>query len=301
MDTLQLKLFISLSQTLSFTKSANEFFMTQPTVSNHIKALEKDLGVKLFNRDSRNVSLTAEGSEFLSYAKQMVTLQIAAENRLRNLSDGRGGYLHIAMLTSISELFSHCLSEFSVSFPNVQTDVDVFEGTEMIRALTQNSHDLYFMNDYMITDNEKIIHHAIGSDRLHLIVHKSVADKIDINDWTTIKGMRFVSVPEIDFTLSSRIKKICLENGVVQDIINYYNRADTLLLAVNSNIGLAILPHGITNYFNFRDIVSIPIPGSDAVFQSVVAWNKDSSNPDIENFLQISALKNAIQAAGKNG
>lgn len=294
MDTLQLKLFISLAQTLSFTKSANEFFMTQPTVSNHIKSLEKDLGVKLFNRDSRSVSLTAEGTEFLSYAKQMITLQIAAENRLRNIADGRRGYIHIAMLSSMSELFSQCLTEFSSSFSDVQTDVDNFEGTGMIRALTQNSHDLYFLNDYMLSENERIEYRIIGSDRLHIFAHKSVADKIDINDWTTLNGMRFVSVPEHDFTLSSQIKKICFKHGFVQDIINYYNRADTLLLAVNSNIGIAILPLGLANYYNFRDIVPIPIPDDEAVFHSAVAWHKDCANPDIQNFLQLGALKKAM-------
>ena len=294
MDTLQLKLFVSLSQTLSFTKSANDFFMTQPTVSNQIRALEKDLGVKLFNRDSRSVSLTVEGTEFLGYAKQMITLQIAAENRLHNISDGRRGYIHIAMLSSHAELFSCCLTEFSTRFSDVQTDVDMFEGAEMIRAITHNSHDLYFLNDYMLPDNDKIVHRITGTDRLHIFAHKSIAGKIDINDWSTLNGMRFVSVPEMDFTLSSRIRKICMKNGIVQDIINYYNRAATLLLAVNSNIGLAVLPLNVANYNNFRDIVAIPIPDDDAVIQTVVAWSKDCANPDIEHFLHLDALKKAF-------
>ena len=294
MDTLQLKLFLSLAQTLSFTKSANEYFMTQPTVSNHIKALEENLGVRLFYRDSRSVSLTEEGKEFLGYANQMITLQIAAENRLRNISGGRRGYIHIAMLSSCSELFSRCLTDFSVDFSDVQTDVDTLEGTEMMRAIAQNSHDLYFMYYYMLPNNEKVVHRTIGRDRLHIFAHKSVAEKIDIKDWSSLRGMRFVSVPEVDFLLSSRIRKICAKNGFVQDVINYYNRADTLLLAVNSNIGLAILPLSVANYYNFHDIVAIPIPDEEAVIDTVVAWYKDCANPDLEHFLNLNALKKAF-------
>jgi len=294
MDTLQLKLFISLAQNLSFTKSANDFFMTQPTVSNQIKALEKDLGVKLFNRDSRSVSLTAEGKEFLGFAEQIITLQLMAETRLRNISDGRCGYIHIAMLSSHSELFSHCLTEFSTMFSDVQADVDMLEGAEMVHAITHNSHDLYFLNDYMLPENDKISFRETGTDRLHIFAHKSVADNIDIYDWSSINGMRFVSVPEPDFALSGRINKICAKKGLTQDIINYYNRATTLLLAVNANIGLAILPLSVASYYNFRDVVMIPIPDDEAVIQTVVAWNKDNTNPDVEHFLNLSALKPAL-------
>ena len=294
MDTLQLRLFISLTQNLSFTKSANDFFMTQPTVSNQIKALEKDLGVKLFNRDNRSVSLTAEGREFLDYAEQMITLQITAENRLRNISHGRRGYLHIAMLSSCAELFSRCLTEFSASFPDVQTDVDTLEGTDMIRAASQNSHDLYFMYHYMLPNSDNLAYRIIGRDRLHVFAHKSVAGSIDLDDWSTLRGMRFVSVPEVDFVLSGRINKICIKNDHKQDIINYYNRADTLLLAVNSNIGLAILPLSVANYYNFRDIVAIPIQDDDATIETVVSWYNDCTNPDLEHFLSLNALKKAF-------
>ena len=290
MDTLQLKLFVSLAQNLSFTKSANDFFMTQPTVSNQIKALEKDLGVKLFNRDSRSVSLTAEGKEFLGFAEQMITLQMTAETRLRNISDGRCGYIHIAMLSSHSELFSRCLTEFLAEFSDVQVDVDMFEGADMIRAIAHNSHDLYFANHYMLPDNENIVHKVTGTDKLHIFAHKSIADKIDIDDWSTLDGMRFVSVPETNSALSSRIRKICAKNGIVQDIINYYNRANTLLLAVNSNIGLAILPLSVADFYSFHDVVAIPIPDEDAVIKTVVAWYKDNANPALEHFLNLSAL-----------
>ena len=93
MDTMQLQVFLSLSKTLNFTKTANEFYVTQPTVSNYIKALESSIGVTLLKRDSHSVSLTAEGKEFVAYANQLLSLQAEAENRLRNISEGRRGYI----------------------------------------------------------------------------------------------------------------------------------------------------------------------------------------------------------------
>jgi DNA-binding transcriptional LysR family regulator len=290
MDTLQLKLFISVSQTLNFTKTASEFFMTQPTVSNYIKSLENSIGVKLLNRDSHSVSLTPEGQELVGYASQMLTIQMEAENRLRNISEGRRGYIHIAMLSSTAEFFSECLTEFSREQPDVQVDVDIKEGAEMMRAISQCAYDIYFANRYMMPENDSIDYIVTGTHHLHLYVHRDIADKIDMNDWSTLNGYHFVSVPETDFALSGQIKNICTNRGIIPDIINYYNRADTLFLAVNSSIGMAILPPGLTYFYNFPNVVSMPIEGDDAMINSVVAWHRSKVNRDAQKFMQISAL-----------
>jgi DNA-binding transcriptional LysR family regulator len=291
MDTLQLKLFLSVAQTLNFTKTANEFYMTQPTVSNYIKSLENSVGVKLLNRDSRSVSLTPEGVAFVGYAGSILTLQMEAENRLRNISAGRRCYLRIAMLSSAAELFSECLTEFSRKQPGVQVDVDIKEGTEMMRAIGHDAYDIYFANKYMMPENSSVEYIVTRTTQLHLFLHQSIASKIDINDWSTMKGYHFVSVPETDFALSGQIKGICMSRGITPDIINFYNRADTVLLAVNSGIGMAILPPALKFYYNFPNVVSMPIDGDDAVISSVVAWPAGCDNPDARKFLALDALK----------
>lgn len=290
MDTLQLKLFISVSQTLNFTKTASEFFMTQPTVSNYIKSLENSVGVRLLNRDSHSVSLTPEGQEFVGYASQMLTIQMEAVNRLRNISEGRSGYIHIAMLSSAAELFSECMTEFSREQPEVQVDVDIKEGTEMMKAISQCNYDIYFANRYMMPESDSIEYIVTATDHLHLFVHRDLVDKIDMNDWSTLAGHHFVTVPETDFALSGQIKNICANRGIVPDIINYYNRADTLFLAVNSSIGMAILPPALKYSYNYPNVVSMPIEGDDAIINSVVAWYKSCGNPDAQRFLKLNAL-----------
>lgn len=291
MDMLQLKLFISVSQTLNFTKTASEFYMTQPTVSNHIKSLESSVGAKLLHRDSRKVSLTAAGREFVDYASRMLTLQLEAENRLRNISKGRSGYIKIAMLTSATEIFSECLSEFSKVQPSAQVDVDVLEGANMMQAISQSTHDICFADRHMIPDNDNIEYIVTGTGSLHLFINKSIADRVDPSDWQTLSGYHFVSVPEIDFSLSGQIKTICENRGIKMDIINYYSRANTVLLAVNSGIGVAILPPGLTYFYNFPNVVSIPIDGEDAVTSTVVAWNKDKLSATAQTFLQLEPLR----------
>ncbi len=290
MDTLQLRLFISLSQTLNFTKTANEFYVTQPTVSNYIKALESSLGVTLLNRNSHSVSLTAEGKEFVNYANQLLSLQAEAENRLKNISEGRKGYVKVAMLSSAAGFFSVCLEEFLKKYPGVQVNVDLLEGAEMTVALGNNAYDLYLAHQHMVPENEIIEYRTLGSTHLHVFVNKSQLDQIDMNDWSTLSKFHFVSTPAQDFTLSGQINKICANRGIVPDIINYYNRADMAVLAINSGVGVAILPPHLKSFYNCPNVVGLPIEGDDAKITMVVAWQRNTNNPEVQRFLKLNAM-----------
>ncbi|MBR2879556.1 MAG: LysR family transcriptional regulator, partial [Oscillospiraceae bacterium] len=283
-----------LSQTLNFTKTANEFYVTQPTVSNYIKALESNLGVTLLKRNSHSVSLTPEGKEFVSYAKQLLSLQAEAENRLRNISEGRRGYIKVAMLSSAAGYFTVCLEEFLNRYPGVQVNVDLLEGAEMTAALGQNNYDLYFAHQHMVPENEIVEYRSLGSNHLHLFVNKSVLDYIDMNDWSTLAKYHFVSTPAQDFTLSGQINKICANRGIVPDIINYYNRADMAVLAINSGVGISILPPHLKYFYNCPNVVTLPIDGDDAKITMVVAWQRNTGNPDVQRFLSLNSLSDNI-------
>ncbi len=291
MDTMQLKLFLSLSKTLNFTKTANQFYVTQPTVSNNIKMLENSIGVTLLKRDSHSVSLTEEGKNFIAYANQILALEEEAEKRLRNIAEGRRGYVRIACLSSAAGLFSLCLEEFVQKYPEVQVNVDMLEGADMISAMEECSYDVYFAHEHMVSgSNDSIDYMVTSTSQMDLVVHRNIADKIDMNDWSTLAGYHFVSAIEAGFSLSGQIRRICRNRGIVPDIINFYNRADTVLLAVNSGVGIAILPSALISYYNWPNVRAFPIEGSDALVSSVVAWNRSGGNPEVDKFLAVSHL-----------
>ncbi|MBR4692994.1 MAG: LysR family transcriptional regulator [Oscillospiraceae bacterium] len=290
MDTMQLKLFLSLSKTLNFTKTANEFYVTQPTVSNYIKVLENSIGVTLLKRDSHSVSLTEEGKEFVVYATQILSLEAEAENRLKNISEGRRGYIRIATLSSSADLFSLCLEEFVQKFPGVQVNVDMIEGAEMIAALEQCSYDIYFAHEHMVSASGSIDYCVTSTRQMDLVIHRKHAHVVNMDDWSTLAQFPFVSALETGFSLAGQIRRICRNRGISPDVINYYNRADTILLAVNAGIGISILPPQLLAFYNWPNVAAFPIEGSDAVVSSVVAWNRNSGNPEVERFLGLTHL-----------
>ncbi len=295
MDMQQLKLFLSISRTLSFTRTAEEFFMTQPTVSNRIRALEEELGAALIQRSPHHVSLTAAGTAFSEYAASILELEAAATMRLRNLGADRPGYVRVAMLSSAAPHFSRALKEFSRRYPKVQVDVEMLEGSEMLRAISRTDFDLYFANEPMLPrQTGKLTYAVTGVSQLHLFVNKADLPSIDMEDWSTIGRHPFVSMQASDFTLSSQIERVCQNRGVKPEIMNYYNRADMLLLGVDSGAGVAILPPEVAALKCPENVTALPIPGDDAALRSVVAWKTESDNAEADRFRDIALAQSRV-------
>ncbi len=295
MDMQQLKIFLSISRTLNFTRTAEEFFMSQPTVSNRIRALEEELGTPLIKRSSHHVSLTAAGAEYVGYATRILETQAAAELRLRNLAADRPGHVRVAMLSSSTPYFSRALKEFSARYPQVQVDVTMMEGSEMLRAIARLDHDLYFANEPMLPRQSGRLTYAVtGVSQLHLFVNRADLTSIDMGDWSTIGTHHFVSMQASDFTLSDQIDRMCQNRGIQPDIINYYNRADMLLLSVDSGAGVAILPPEVAAMKCPENVIALPIQGDDASLRSVVAWKTDSQNAEADRFRDIALAQSRV-------
>jgi DNA-binding transcriptional LysR family regulator len=80
----QLKYVIEVSRSRSISKAAKKLFISQPSLSNAIKELENEIGITIFLRTNKGIILTAEGSEFLGYARQVVEQAALLENRYSN-------------------------------------------------------------------------------------------------------------------------------------------------------------------------------------------------------------------------
>ena len=89
MNLKQLEAFVEVAEGGSFSKAAKNLYLTQPTISAHISALEKELEVRLFVRNTKEVSLSAEGQTLYRYASQMVDLEKRIEEELKRMEEFR--------------------------------------------------------------------------------------------------------------------------------------------------------------------------------------------------------------------
>ena len=127
-----IRVFLTVVDKKSFSKAAKALFLTQPAVSFQIQMLEEYYGTRLFDRVSRNISLTEAGHLLLKYANQMSTLQSELEREMQELTGTVKGRLMIGASTTIGEYIIPYLLEFLKKFPeSISLDVG---NTEDIRS-----------------------------------------------------------------------------------------------------------------------------------------------------------------------
>lgn len=120
MDTRVIKYFLTVAQTNNITHAAQQLHITQPTLSRQIIDLEKELGVTLFDRKQRRMTLTSEGALFQQRASTILSLVNQTKQELQNTEEELTGVLNIGCVVSkVSKFVMKIISNFQKKYPNV--------------------------------------------------------------------------------------------------------------------------------------------------------------------------------------
>lgn len=145
MNTFQLECFLAVSGSLSFAKAADQLNVSQPTITNQIRSLEEELGVKLFHRSTRLVEITSEGESFIPDAKSMVAIekqakmrfQVSSEKTVKTMTIGCGSYVQLAIL-------SEALNQLRTEIPNLHPRLLVAPYEQLFQQLNSERVDVIF-------------------------------------------------------------------------------------------------------------------------------------------------------------
>lgn len=139
----RLQVFQSVAKNLSFTKASNELFITQPAITKHIKELEAEFEVKLFDRVGNKVILTHAGTILQSFAEQILSLHNEAKFELSQLKGNVAGTLRLGASTTIAQyVIPPVLAKFYERFPEIKLSL-INGNTEYIeQRLLKNEIDI---------------------------------------------------------------------------------------------------------------------------------------------------------------
>ncbi len=144
MDTMTIRTFIALAQIKNFTKTAQQLFVAQSTVTNRIRDLEEELGVSLFLRNHKQVDLTPSGLKFLDYAQRFIALETAALQDIQ-VSPVYATKIHIGTTNTIYEChLQKRLRTYLASKPPVSLSIAISHTADMFRHLQDGSLDAIF-------------------------------------------------------------------------------------------------------------------------------------------------------------
>jgi DNA-binding transcriptional LysR family regulator len=146
MELRQLRYFIAVAEERHYGRAAGRLYISQPSLSFAIKALERELGIRLFSRHARGVDLTNAGTELLPEARKAVrqadkVTEIAARHRA-----GQTGRLRVAFqATGAGELSTVARAEFRRRFPEVKVELKRVDWGREAEALREESADVAFL------------------------------------------------------------------------------------------------------------------------------------------------------------
>ena len=159
----QLKVFEAVARHLSFSRAAEELYLTQPAVSTQVKKLTDHAGLALFEQLGKKIHLTPAGVELLQFSRVIIQQFKEVEEAMTQFKGVPGGKLNVAVISAGDYFFPKVLVEFASRHAGVTLNLGVCNREELLEQLLLNQTDLAIMvrpPQDMDTINEPFAPHA---------------------------------------------------------------------------------------------------------------------------------------------
>ena len=278
MNLKQLEAFVQVSESGSFSKAAKELFLTQPTISAHISSLEKELNVRLFIRNTKEVSLSDDGKDLYRYAKQITDLEKAIEERFYMDSDDGKHFITIAASTIPAQyLLPKVLMCYRERYPKEQIKIMETDSSEVVTQVVDHMVDVGFTGTVLEKKHCKYI--PFYKDELAVITPDTPEYRIlkeqnrDDIDW--IKRKPLILREEGSGTRKEAEKQ--LKNAGISmedlDIVASIANQETIKKSVKQGMGITVLSRLAAE--DEDGLLIFPIPGAHERRDNNLDYNKN--------------------------
>ena len=278
MNLKQLEAFVQVSESGSFSKAAKELFLTQPTISAHISSLEKEVNVRLFIRNTKEVSLSDDGKDLYRYAKQITDLEKAIEERFYMDSDDGKHFITIAASTIPAQyLLPKVLMCYRERYPKEQIKIMETDSSEVVTQVVDHMVDVGFTGTVLEKKHCKYI--PFYKDELAVITPDTPEYRIlkeqncDDIDW--IKRKPLILREEGSGTRQDAEKQ--LKNAGISmedlDIVASIANQETIKKSVKQVMGITVLSRLAAE--DEDGLLIFPIPGADDGRDINLVYNKN--------------------------
>ena len=233
--------FVVLAEIGNFLEAAEQLFISQSSLSRHLKKLETDLGAPLFDRTTRKVTLNQYGKLFLPYAKEMTKLHYQFTAAFYNQLNGAHGYVKVGSIPVMTSYgITNFISRFLQENPNFTLDVIEADSKDLIKMLRSNQCDFAFIRDWYDAESEfnKLTFTTDSLAALVPITHPLA--KCD-----TIQIEQLAGEPLLLLTKDSFMYNLCVNEckkaGFDPRIIFTTRRAENLVDLVSKGMGITLL------------------------------------------------------------
>lgn len=282
-ELFQLRCFVTLAEELHFGRAAARLHMTQPPLSRQIQLLEHALSVKLLERTSRSVRLSAAGEVFYRDAVSILRHADQAAALAKRVEKGEAGRVTVGF-TAVAgyDLLPRIVSAAQQRFPMMDVVLREMVSKDQLEALESGAIDIGFVRP-LSGAGTSTSRHLLLRDPLVLAVHADhrLARKKDIRP-EHLQDERFIMYsPDDGRYFYELVSGMFASAGVQTRHVQHIGQTHTILGLVRGGVGMAIVPASAM-MLPFREVQFRPLWRSGIVAELCLAWRPESSNPAVE-------------------
>ena len=292
MNINQLKYFIAVAEYRSFTKAANQYYISQTAITQQVQALEETMDVQLIDRSRRPITLTPAGNVFLGEAKAILERMNAAIGRVRDASTGLVGSLRVGYTKGYDRSnLSNLLRAFHQEYPNILITCCRCDTDTLAAGLLNGDYDIIFTWDSTNILEEGQVNHRLV-ERVPLVVALYAGHPLSGRHTLNRKELRGESILYMspsgrdDSFGDSRVMERYRKAGYQPDILFRSSDAESVLMMVAAEEGISILPSYVTSKLKDADnLVFIPLVGEEEYEEIIAVWKKENPGQALLRFL----------------
>ena len=289
MELRYLRYFAAVAERRNFTRAAEELHVAQPAISQQIKTLEGELGVKLLLRTKRSVQLTAAGHAFLREAKAILAHAEQAKLVAKRAAQGEIGSLSIGCFGSaVANFLPGLLQEYRRKFPAVR--VHLFEMTpeQQLQAMIREKIDVGFTRPLPGEQGKAFVQERIYRDRLMLALPEA-------HPLAKATSVALAKLAEADFVMFKRgeapelvdqMTALCARAGFAPRVVSEPPMMPTVLMTVAAGIGVALVPGCVRNLGQVG-VSFVPVRPTSPSINLVVMRPKGEALPTVAAWMEL--------------
>lgn len=298
-ENFKLRVFRVVADTLNFRRAADELHLTQPAITSQIKRLEEDLGIALFDRIGRDISLTPAGTTLLDYVRQIEAITNEAIAALAPFGGQEGvelsiGASHTIAVYLLPKLLPHLLDRW----PRLRVHLMGGSTNEILQALTTRQINIGMIEAPPFRPDLKI--EAFGEDELAFIVRPD-------HPWAqkpVLRAAELVQAPVLLREVGSGMRRFVEDylerNGVLRQQLRTsidINSTEGIISAVEAGLGVGFVPRlSIEKHLEVASVRVVPLHNGPIRRQlSIVLLNGPEPKGPVGHLLDLLREKNWVK------
>lgn len=287
MELRHLKYFVAVAEELNFSRAAIRLRVAQPALSKQIRDLERELEVKLLERSSHHVAMTAAGEAFLDRSRRILGESEEAVQAARRAHRGETGTLGIGFIGSISHaILPKILQSYRHDYPEVDLNLSELGPAEQVEAILSRSMDVGFLGMAQARKIPDLQVEVLAEEDLMAAFPSG-------HEMASMKEIPLKALRKERFILTSRrnaplfnewLVELCHKAGFAPEIIREVDRAPTVLNYIAAGEGVSVFP---------AEIAKSAAPGVKFVplarlpkYRYCMAWRKGEEAGALQQFVE---------------